>query len=317
MRIVVLDGYVLNPGDLSWDGLRALGETTVYRKTAPEDTVSRIGEAEIVITNKTVLDARVISACPAIRYIGVLATGYNVVDINEAKTRGIVVCNVPAYSTSSVGQMVFALLLDICLHAREHSELVHRGAWAQSGEFSFFAHPLMELAGKTMGILGLGHIGRRVAALADAFEMHVIYHKPSPAPDAPPCARYVSRDELLAKSDVLSLHCPQTPQTAGFICKETIGRMKDGAILINTARGGLVNEHDLADALKSGKLYAAGLDVTCAEPLPNDSPLLSAPNCIITPHIAWAPPEARKRLMNIATDNVRAFLRSEPQNRVG
>lgn len=310
-RIIVLDGAVENPGDLSWEPLAALGELTVYDYTAPGDVIARIGEAPIILTNKTVISAEVMAACPQLRYIGVLATGYNVIDIAEAKRRGIVVANVPAYSTPTVAQFTMALLLEICLHVGHHSRVVHEGKWSACRDFAFWDYPLMELQGKTFGIIGYGSIGKAVAKLAKAFGMKVLAYSRHGAEED-----YAPLDELLAQSDIVSLHCPLTAENAGMINAETIARMKDGVIILNTARGGLINESDLREALLSGKVYAAASDVTAREPINADSPLLGLDNMIITPHIAWAATEARQRLMDIATDNVRKYLAGQPQNNV-
>lgn len=310
-RIIVLDGAVENPGGLSWEPLAALGELTVYDYTAPGDVIARIGDAPIILTNKTVISAEVMAACPQLRYIGVLATGYNVIDIAEAKKRGIVVANVPAYSTPTVAQFTMALLLEICLHVGHHSRVVHEGKWSACRDFAFWDYPLMELQGKTFGIIGYGSIGKAVAKLAKAFGMKVLAYSRHGAEQD-----YAPLDELLAQSDIVSLHCPLTPENAGMINAETIARMKDGVIILNTARGGLINEADLREALLSGKVYAAASDVTAREPINADSPLLGLDNMIITPHIAWAATEARQRLMDIATDNVRKYLAGQPQNNV-
>lgn len=309
MKIIVLDGYTANPGDLSWNQLEELGELTVYDRTAPNLIADRIGDAEAVFTNKTPLTAEVFVACPSIRYVGVLATGYNIVDVEAARERGIVVSNVPAYSTDSVVQLVFAFLLEICHHTGAHSDAVHAGAWGRSPDFCFWNYPLMELAGKTMGIIGYGGIGKAVGRVAEAFGMEVIASVSRNHEEG-----RVPLDTLLERSDVITLHCPLTPQTEGLICRGTIAKMKDGAILINTSRGPVVNEKDLADALISGKIYAAGIDVVSEEPIRNDNPLLTAPNCFITPHIGWAPLESRRRLLAITADNFKAFLRGKPVN---
>ena len=310
-KIIILDGGVANPGDLSWDDLAALGDLTVYDYTAPEDVIPRIGDASIILTNKTVISANVISACPNLRYIGVLATGYNVVDIAEAKKRGIIVANVPAYSTPTVAQLTMALLLEIALHVGHHSRVVHEGKWSACRDFAFWDYPLMELAGKTFGIVGYGSIGKAVAKLAQAFGMKVLAYSRHGAEEF-----HTELDELYAKADIVSLHCPLTAENTGMINKETIAKMKDGVIILNTARGGLINEADLREALLSGKVYAAASDVTCKEPINADSPLLGLDNMIITPHIAWAATEARQRLLSVAIDNVRQYLCGNPQNNV-
>ena len=310
-KIIILDGGVANPGDLSWDDLAALGDLTVYDYTAPQDVIPRIGDASIILTNKTVISADVISACPNLRYIGVLATGYNVIDIAEAKKRGIIVANVPAYSTPTVAQLTMALLLEIALHVGHHSRVVHEGKWSACRDFAFWDYPLMELAGKTFGIVGYGSIGKAVAKLAQAFGMNVLAYSRHGAEDF-----HTELDELYAKADIVSLHCPLTAENTGMINKETIAKMKNGVIILNTARGGLINEADLREALLSGKVYAAASDVTCKEPINADSPLLGLDNMIITPHIAWAATEARQRLLSVAIDNVRQYLCGNPQNNV-
>lgn len=309
MKIVVLDGYTENPGDLSWEGLEKLGVLTVYDLTAPDQTLSRIGDAEIVYTNKTVLSRETIEKAQNLKFIGVLATGFNVVDIAAAKERSIPVCNIPTYGTTAVAQFVFALLLEICHHAGHHNGEVQKGRWTQSIHFCFWDYPLMELAGKTMGIIGFGRIGRATADIAKAFGMNVLafdaYYK---GPETVPM------DVLLKNSDVISLHCPLTDETRNMINQFTIAQMKDGVILINTSRGPLINEADLREALLSKKVYAAGVDVVSAEPIQKNNPLLGLDNCIITPHIAWAPRESRQRLMDVSVDNLRAFLSGTPQN---
>lgn len=309
MKIVILDAYTANPGDLSWDALGQLGELTAYDRTAPGDVAARIAGAEIVLTNKTPVTAQVMVGAPALRYIGVLATGYNIVDVEAARARGITVTNIPAYSTEAVAQLVFAHLLEICHHVGHHSAAVHAGRWAASPDFAFWDYPLMELQGKTMGIIGYGRIGRAVGRIARAFGMNVVASGTRHA-----CPELVPLSELLRVSDVISLNCPLTPETRGLICQDTLARMKDGVIIINTSRGPVVNEADLRAALVSGKVYAAGIDVASQEPIQPDNPLIGLANCFITPHIAWAPYEARVRLIDIATDNVRAFLEGRAQN---
>ena len=309
MKIVVLDGYAANPGDLSWAALEALGELTVYDRTAPEAVVERIGDAEMALTNKTELGRAQLAAAPKLKYVGVLATGYNVVDVAAARELGITVTNVPAYSTDSVAQLTIALLLEICHHAGEHNRAVQAGRWTNSPDYCFWDTPLIELAGKTMGIIGYGRIGRRVAELARCLGMKVVAWTRTPRD--PEC---VSLDELLRVSDVISLHCPLFPETRGLINRETIAKMKDGAILLNTSRGPLIDDQALSEALKSGKLYAAGADVAAVEPIAADNPLLGLPNMILTPHIAWATLEARTRLLDIAAKNAQAFLWGEPVN---
>ena len=310
-KIVILDGGVANPGDLSWEPLAALGDLTGYDYTAPQDVIPRIGDASVILTNKTVISAEVMAACPAVRYIGVLATGYNVVDIAEAKKRGIVVTNVPAYSTPTVAQLTMALLLEIALHVGHHSRVVHEGKWSACRDFAFWDYPLMELQGKTFGIVGYGSIGKATAKLAEAFGMKVLAYSRHGAEEY-----HTELDELYAKADIVSLHCPLTAENTGMINRDTIARMKDGVIILNTARGGLINEADLREALLSGKVYAAASDVTCKEPINADSPLLGLDNMIITPHIAWAATEARQRLLSVAIDNVRQYLLGNVQNNV-
>lgn len=311
MKIVVLDGYAANPGDLSWAPLEALGELTVYDRTPADQIAARIADAELVLTNKAVLNRELIAGAKKLRYIGVLATGYNVVDVAAAKELGVVVTNIPAYSTDSVAQLVFALLLEICHNVGHHSQAVHAGRWSANADFCFWDTPLIELAGKTMGIVGYGRIGHKVAEIARCFGMNVIAWTRTPRD--PEC---VSLDELLARSDVISLHCPLFPETKNLINRDTIAKMKDGVILINTSRGPVVNDADLRAALESGKVYAAGADVSTVEPIPADSPLLGAKNMFLTPHIAWATFEARERLMDIAVKNVEAFLSGAPINTV-
>lgn len=310
-KIIILDGAVENPGDLSWEPLAALGELTVYDYTAPQDVIARIGDAPIILTNKTVISAEIMAACPHLRYIGVLATGYNVVDIAEAKKRDIVVTNVPAYSTPTVAQFTMALLLEIALHVGHHSRVVHEGKWTACRDFAFWDYPLTELAGKTFGIVGYGSIGKATAKLAQAFGMKVLAYSRHGAEEF-----HTELDELYAKSDIVSLHCPLTAENTGMINAATIAKMKDGVILLNTARGGLINETDLREALLSGKVYAAASDVVSTEPIKADNPLLGLDNMIITPHIAWAALEARQRLMDVATDNVRQYLAGNIQNNV-
>ena len=309
MKIVVLDGYTENPGDLSWDALAELGDLTVYDRTPADETISRIGNAEIVITNKTPISAEILAACPNIRYIGVLATGYNVVDVAAAKAKNIPVANIPAYGTTAVAQYVFALLLELCHHVGHHSQAVQAKRWQKSGDFCFWDYPLIELAGKTMGLIGYGRIGQATAAIARAFGMHVIAFDTHV--QAPEC---VPLDTLLEQSDVISLHCPLFPDTQGMINKDSIAKMRDGVLLVNTSRGPLIVEQDLKEALQNGKIAGAAVDVVSSEPIQDNNPLLGLENCIITPHIAWAPKESRQRLMDIAVENVRKFLEGTPTN---
>ena len=309
MKIVVLDGYTENPGDLSWDALEALGDLTVYEHTKPEDIANRIAGAQAVYTNKTPLTKEVIDQAKELAFIGVLATGYNIVDVDAAKMRGIPVCNVPAYSTAAVAQLVFALLLEICHHVGHHNQAVQEGRWTKGRDFTFWDYPLIELDGKTLGIIGYGRIGQATAKIAKAFGMKVIaYNKNNQGPEM------VDLDTLYKESDVISLHCPLLPSTENMINEESIEKMKDGVILINTSRGPLINERDLRKALESKKIYAAGVDVVSQEPITADNPLLGVENMIITPHIAWAPREARQRLMDVAVENLRAFQMGKPQN---
>jgi glycerate dehydrogenase len=321
MRIVVLDGYTENPGDLSWEGFEALGNLTVYDRTPPAAGLTgdahliaeRIGSAQAVITNKTPLSRQTIAACPAIKYIGELATGYNNIDVEAAKERRIPVCNIPAYGTQAVAQFAIALLLEICHRIGHHNDAVHAGRWQNCVDFCFWDFPLIELAGKTMGIIGYGRIGSAVGAVAQSLGMNVIACDEQTT-GMQKTASYVPLDTLLARSDVISLHCPLFPSTQGIINKNTIAKMKDGVIIINNSRGPLIVEQDLADALNSGKVYGAGLDVVSSEPVKADNPLLHAKNCIITPHISWASKESRARLMNIAVENLKAFIAGKPVN---
>ncbi len=315
MKIVVLDGYALNPGDLDWKCLEQFGDVTVYPRTDSEDeAIARIGDSEIVLINKIHVTPRLLDACPSLRYIGVQATGYNVVDCAAAKERGILVTNVPCYGTAAVAQFTMALLLEICHQIGHHNNLVHQGEWERAPIFSFWATPQMELAGKTLGIIGFGRIGQEVGKLAKAFGMNVIAYSRTEYPEGWQIAEYVDLDTLYAKSDIISLHCPLFPETEKMINTESIVKMKDGAILLNTSRGGLVDEEALTAALKTGKLRAAAVDVVSEEPMPNTNPLLTAPNCIITPHMAWAPVESRQRLLDTVVANIQAFLDGKPQN---
>ncbi|GIP38132.1 glycerate dehydrogenase [Paenibacillus sp. J31TS4] len=318
MKIVVLDGFTLNPGDLSWDDWQSLGEVTVYDRTPPELVAERAGGAQAVLTNKTPLSADTLAALPELRYVGVLATGYNVVDIEACRQAGITVTNVPDYSTFSVAQLVFSLLLEFANGVSAHAEAVRQGEWSTATDFCFFKTPQTELAGKQLGIIGYGQIGRQVGRLAEAFGMRVAaWKRPGSTKPEEPGVRYQELDRLLAESDVVSLHCPLTEETKGMVDRAFLAKMKRQAILINTARGGLVNEQDLADALIAGTIAGAGLDVLAVEPPRAGSPLLAAPNCLITPHIAWATREARWRLMKIAEENLKAYLDGKPENVVG
>ncbi len=314
MKIVVLDAYTSNPGDLSWEPLKALGPCELFDRTPPELVVPRARDAEIVLTNKAVLDARAIEALPNLRYIGVLATGYNIVDVEAARRRGIPVCNVPEYGTASVAQATFALLLELTNHVGHHAQTVRQGRWSASPDFCYWDTPLVELAGLVLGIVGLGRIGRAVARIAQAFGMEVQAFDCAVPAGAVAGVRMVPLDVLFGTSDVVTLHCPLTAENQGLVSAARLAQMKPGAMLLNTARGGLVVEADLARALEEGRLAGAGLDVLSVEPPPADHPLLRAPNCIITPHVAWATRAARARLIQAAADNVRAFLAGSPTN---
>ena len=316
MKIVILDGYTENPGDLSWDALRAFGDLTVYERTPYEDDeiARRIGDAEVVFTNKCPIRRAVIDACPDLRYSSVLATGYNIVDVAYAAERGIPVSNVPTYGTAAVGQFAIALLLEICHHVAHHSEAVHAGRWASNPDWCFWDYPLIELAGKTMGILGFGRIGQTTGRIAKALGMTVLASGSRETEAGRAVAEYVDRETLFARSDVIVLHCPLFPETEGMINRESIAKMKDGVILINNSRGPLIVEQDLAEALHSGKVMAAGLDVVSTEPIRSDNPLLTAPNCFITPHISWAPKEARQRILDCSVQNLRGYLAGSPVN---
>ena len=316
MNIVVLDGYAANPGDLCWDELQALGECTIYDRTAPAEVLERAAGAEILLTNKTVLTAEHMAALPELKYIGVLATGYNIVDTTAAKERGIIVTNIPAYSTDSVAQMVFAHILNITQQVQHHSEEVHRGRWTASKDFCFWDTPLIELREKKLGIVGLGHTGFTTARIAIGFGMKVCAYTSKTNFQLPPEIRKMELDELFRECDVVSLHCPLTPDTKELVNAARLALMKPTAILINTGRGPLVNEKDLADALNKGVIAAAGLDVLSSEPPQYTNPLLTAKNCFITPHIAWATKEARVRLMRIAVGNLKGFIKGEIVNNV-
>ncbi len=313
-KIVVLDGQTLNPGDLSWNGIEELGSCQVYDRTPPEQVVERARDAEIVLTNKTILDRTAIEQLPKLRYIGVLATGYNVVDIEAATEQGITVTNVPAYGTQSVAQMVFAHLLELASHVGEHSRSVHQGDWVASKDFCYWNFPLVELSDLTMGIIGYGQIGEATAKLARAFDMQVLVYNHSPKISEDASIRFVDLDTVFAESDVISLHCPLTAETDKLINEDRLRQMKSSAFLINTGRGPLIDEDALAKALNEGVIAGAGLDVLSTEPPSAENPLLSAKNCIITPHIAWATLAARSRLLAIVVENIRAFLSERPQN---
>lgn len=314
MKIVILDGYTENPGDLSWEGFENLGELVVYDRTPADLIVERIGDADAVITNKTPITEDTLNKCPKVKYIGVLATGYNVVDVETARKRNIPVTNIPTYGTAAVGQFAIAMLLEICHHVAHHCDAVHEGRWESNADWCFWDYPLIELADKTMGVIGFGRIGQATGRIAKALGMNVIAYDEYPNESGRELADYVSLDVLLAQSDVIALHCPLFPSTEGIVNRDTIAKMKDGVIILNNSRGPLIVEQDLADALNSGKVYAAGLDVVSTEPIKGDNPLLKAKNCIITPHISWAPKESRQRLMDIAVNNLKSFVDGETVN---
>ena len=316
MKIIILDGYALNPGDLSWECLNRFGDVTVYDRTPAELIIPRIGDAEIILLNKTPITDKTLAACPSVKLLCVLATGYNVVDCDAAKKRGIPVCNVPAYGTAAVAQFTFSLLLELCNAVGHHSDSVHKGDWCRSIDFCYWQTPQMELAGKTMGIIGFGRIGRAVGTIAKAFGMRVIAYNRSRCTEGEAIGEYVDLDTLFRQSDIISLHCPMTPQTEGIINASSIAKMKDGAILLNTARGQLVIEEDLAAALAAGKLRGAAVDVVTKEPMEATNPLLNAPNCIITPHMAWSPVESRQRIMDCTVNSIQAYLDGNPVNTV-
>ena len=316
MRIVILDGYTTNPGDLCWDKLKELGECTIYDRTAPGEVLERAAGAEAILTNKVVINSETMAALPDLKYIGVMATGYNVVDINAARERGIIITNIPAYSTPSVGQMVFAHILNITQQVRHYSEEVSKGNWSKNPDFCFYDTPLIELLGKKIGIVGLGQTGYNTARIAIGFGMKVCAYTSKTNFQLPPEIRKMELDELFRECDVVSLHCPLTPDTKELVNAARLALMKPTAILINTGRGPLVNEKDLADALNKGVIAAAGLDVLSSEPPQYTNPLLTAKNCFITPHIAWATKEARVRLMQIAVGNLKGFIKDEIVNNV-
>ena len=317
MKIVILDGYTENPGDLSWDELGKLGELTVYERTPVDDEaeiIRRIGDAEVVFTNKTPISRAVIDACPGMKFISMLATGYNVVDYVYAHEKGIPVTNVPSYGTASVAQFAIAMLLEICHHVAHHSQTVHDGKWASSIDWCYWDYPLIELDGKTMGIIGFGRIGQQTGKIARALGMNILAYDSVESDSGRAIGTYTDLDTVLSQSDVIALHCPLFPDTQGIIIKDTIARMKDGVIILNNSRGPLIVEQDLTDALNSGKVFAAGLDVVSTEPIKPDNPLLGAKNCIITPHISWAPKESRQRIMDCAVANVKAYQAGTPIN---
>ncbi len=313
MKIVVLDGYAENPGDLSWERIEKLGDVTIYDRTEnnDEEIISRLSGADIAVTNKTPITRHVIDALPHLKFISVLATGYNIVDTGYARKKGIAVSNVPSYGTDSVAQSAIALLLELCHHTGHHSDEVHKGRWEKSSDWCFWDYPLIELSRKTMGIIGFGRIGHRTAEIAKALNMNVIVSSRTVRDDG---WKYVTADELYTESDVIVLHTLLTPATKGIINRETIAKMKDGVLIVNNARGDLIVEEDLAEALKSGKVGGAALDVVSREPIDSGNPLLSAPNCIITPHLSWGAKEARERIMEITAANISAFTAGMPQN---
>jgi glycerate dehydrogenase len=312
MRIVILDGHTLNPGDLSWGPLQTLGDSLIYPRSSPAESLERSQGAEILLTNKTPVSKELISSVPELRYVGVMATGYNIVDVDAARARGVIVTNVPAYGTSAVAQMAFALLLELTQRTGHHSDTVRDGRWSRSPDFCYWDFPLVNLSGKTIGIVGYGRIGQAVAKIAEAFGMKVIISQRGTKAHAG--VRTVSIDDLFAESDVVSLHCPLTADNRGLVNKERLARMKSTAFLINTSRGPLIDEAALANALNADQIAGAGLDVLSVEPPSSDNPLLKVPNCIITPHIAWATRESRERLLQIMIENLKAFLAGKPQN---
>ena len=315
MKIVVLDGYTLNPGDISWEGMEALGELTVYDRTKAEDVAERIGDAEVVYTNKTPITKETLDACPNVKFIGVLATGYNIVDTAAAKEKGIPVSNIPTYGTAAVSQFAIGLLLELCHHIGEHSDAVKAGEWTSNPDWCFWKYPLVELDGKTMGIIGFGRIGQDTGKIAQALGMKVLAYDSFPKKELESeTCHYADLDTVLGESDVIALHCPLFPDTEGIINKDTIAKMKDGVMIINNSRGPLIVEQDLRDALDSGKVAGAAVDVVSTEPIQMDNPLIGAKNVIITPHISWAPKESRQRLMDIAVDNLKCYVDGKPQN---
>jgi len=316
MKIVILDGHAVNPGDLSWDFLNQFGDVTVYERTPVEEVAKRIGDADIVLTNKSPINEEILNACPNLKLVCVLATGYNVVDCDATKKRGIPVCNVPDYGTAAVAQFTFALLLDLCHKVAHHAQTVREGKWCECPDFCYWDTPQMELAGKTLGIIGFGRIGRAVGKIANAFGMNVIAYNRSQCEEGKAIGSYVNLEELFAKADIISLHCPLTHENISMINAETIGKMKDGAILINTARGPLVDEAAVTAALESGKLRGFACDVISAEPMKENNPLKTAPNCIVTPHMAWAPIESRMRIQDCTERSIQAFLEGMPINTV-
>ena len=316
MNITVTDALAVNPGDLSWDFLKEYGEVSVYDNTPPELAPQRLKNTHIALINKTPITRELLEQCPQLKLICVLATGYNVVDVEACRERNIPVCNVPAYGTAAVAQFTFSLLLELCNQVGHHNTLVHQGVWAKQPIFCFWDTPQMELAGKTLGIIGFGRIGRAVGTIAKAFGMEVLAYNRSQCPEGQAIGCYVDLDTLLAKSDIISLHCPLTPENTGMINQETLAKMKDQAILLNTARGPLVDENAVTQALKSGKLRGYAADVVSQEPILNSTPLLTAPNCILTPHMAWAPIESRQRILDSVVESIRGFLAGTPVHTV-
>ena len=316
MNLVVLDGHAVNPGDLSWDFLKVFGQVTVYEETVQEQVIPRIQDADIILINKIVIDEALLQACPKLKLICVLATGYNVVDCQACAKRNIPVCNVPAYGTNAVAQFTFSLLLELCNRVGHHDRLVKDGAWEKCTGFCFWDTPQMELAGKTLGIIGFGTIGRAVGRIAKAFGMQVLAYNRSRCAEGEAIGEYVDLDTLLTKADIVSLHCPLTPETTQIINRDSLAKMKDGAILLNTARGGVINEEDVRQALESGKLKGFAADVVSREPILSSNPLLGAPNCILTPHMAWAPIEARQRILDSVTASIQGYLDGKLVNSV-
>ena len=317
LKIIVLDGYTENPGDLSWEALAKLGDLTVYDRTPANKIVERIGDAEAVYTNKTPIGKDIIAACDKMRFIGILATGYNVVDVEAAKEKGITVCNIPAYGTDAVAQFAIALLLELCHHIGEHAACVKRGDWTKSPDWCFWNYPLVELAGKTVGIIGFGRIGQRTAEIAQALQMKILAYDAFPIKGLETeTLKHADLDTVLKHADVIMLHCPLSPDTQGIINKNTIAKMKHGVMIVNNSRGPLIVEEDLKNALNSGKIAGAAVDVVSTEPIQADNPLLYAKNIIITPHISWASKESRQRLMDIAVENLAQFIAGNPVNQV-
>ena len=319
MKITILDGYTENPGDLSWDGVARFGNLKIFDRTSltdEQEIIDHIGEADIVITNKTPINSHVLDSCPSIRFITVLATGYNIVDVKYAAQKGIPVSNVPSYGTEAVGQFAIALLLEICHNIGYHNNTVHDGKWSNCKDFCYWDYPLIELAGKAMGIIGFGRIGQTTGRIARALGMRIIAYDNHPTESGKQIGDYVELETLYAQSDVICLHCPLFPETNGIINRDSIAKMKNGVIIINNSRGSLIVEQDLVDALHCGKIAAAAVDVVSTEPIPKNNVLLSAPNCIITPHISWAPKESRQRIMECTAENIQAFLNGVPINTV-